>query len=242
MRRGTISWLRYSWSHGRFARIWVPGGVVSFSFDDFPVSAAHTAAPMLEKEGWRGTFYLSPGLLGAETGVGTICSREDVERLSHAGHEIGNHTESHFHCANSPESALLEEFERSQEQLQEFPGSHHFAFPSGAYDYAAAAFLSKRFDTLRTVDHGINAVVADLNLLRANPVYRPVDFEKLALMLKRTRQLRGWLILYTHDVCTSPTRWGCSVDEFAAVISTIKEAGLAVDTIGNVFRRLKQND
>jgi peptidoglycan/xylan/chitin deacetylase (PgdA/CDA1 family) len=242
MSRGTIPWLRYAWSGARFTRVNVPGGVVSFSFDDFPASAAHTAAPMLEKEGWRGTFYLSPGLLNAETRVGTICSLEDVERLSQAGHEIGNHTESHHHCANSPDPVLLEEFERSQRQLKEFPGSRHFAFPAGAYDYPAAGFFSKRFDTSRTVNHGINAVVVDLNLLKANPVYRPVDFTKLAVLLKRTRQLRGWLILYTHDVCATPTNWGCSADEFASVISTVKEAGLAVDTVGSVFRRLKRKD
>jgi peptidoglycan/xylan/chitin deacetylase (PgdA/CDA1 family) len=240
MSRGTISWLRYAWSDARFTRVNVSGGVVSFSFDDFPASAAHTAAPMLEKEGWRGTFYLAPGMLKAETRVGTICSREDVERLSRAGHEIGNHTASHHHCTNSPNSVLLEEFERSQQQLKEFPGSRHFAFPAGAYDYPAVSFFSKRFDTSRTVNHGINAIVADLNLLKANPVYSPVDFTKLAALVKLTRQLRGWLILYTHDVYTTPTNWGCTVDEFALVISTIKESGLAVDTVGNVFRRLRR--
>ncbi|HTM76826.1 MAG TPA: xylanase, partial [Devosia sp.] len=39
--------------------------VVSFSFDDFPLSAAEHAAPLLEAAGARGTFYFADRLAGA---------------------------------------------------------------------------------------------------------------------------------------------------------------------------------
>ena len=45
-------------------------------------------------------------------------------------------------------------------------------------------------------------------------------------------------ILYTHDVCATPTDFGCTVQRFASVISAVKEAGLAVHTVGDAYRLL----
>lgn len=74
-------------------------GVVSFSFNDFPVSAI-TGAKAFEDQGWRGTFYVSPGLYGQHSASGQICSQEDVLSLYVGRHEIGAHTYSHFRCSN----------------------------------------------------------------------------------------------------------------------------------------------
>ena len=52
---------------------------------------------------------------------------------------------------------------------------------------------------------------ADLNGLRAQKLYSPsMTEEKLTEMFDATAQSRGWLILYTHDVETYPSEWGCT--------------------------------
>ncbi len=234
--RAAVLRRRYKWFHRRHAVVDSPSGMVSFTFDDFLASAADTAAPMLVEHGWRGTFYLSPGLLTSGESVGEVCSQADVERLHQEGHEIGNHTYSHKECTNVSKSVLLDEFNRSQQHLTQFTGARHFSFPCGEYDTRALTFFGRRFNTLRTVDPGVNSGTIDLNRLKANPIYESLDPHKLQALLKQTRDERGWLILYTHDVCATPSKFGCTVQRFASVISAVKEAGLAVHTVGDAYR------
>src|SRR5215469_15892880 len=49
-----------------------PGGVVSFTFDDFPKSALATGGAILERYRARGTYYASLKLAGAETVLGPM--------------------------------------------------------------------------------------------------------------------------------------------------------------------------
>ncbi|MCL4746233.1 MAG: polysaccharide deacetylase family protein [Burkholderiaceae bacterium] len=229
---------RYKWFHRRLAAVASPSGVVSFTFDDFPATAADAAARMLEREGLRGTFYLAPGLVDSESPVGAVCSRADLERLHHVGHEIGNHTYSHANCTNASKAVLLDEVNRSQSVLTQFSGTRHFAFPFGAYDEAALMLLGKHFDTLRTVDRGVNSGVIDLNRLRAFPIYESSAPEELEALIQQARDESGWLILYTHDVCESPSSFGCTPARFGSVIAQVKNAGLAVRTVGDVYRSM----
>ena len=49
------------------------GRYVSLCFDDFPQSAALTAAPMIERLGWRATWYVAGGYMsGQEDHYGTM--------------------------------------------------------------------------------------------------------------------------------------------------------------------------
>src|SRR5260370_938233 len=81
-----------------------PGGVVSFTFDDFPKSALATGGAILERYGARGTFYASLKLAGAETILGPMFDEEDIRAAHHAGHEIACHTFTHLDCYRVPET------------------------------------------------------------------------------------------------------------------------------------------
>ena len=78
-----------------------PGGVVSFTFDDFPRSSLEQGGAILERFGARGTFYTALGLEGGDGELGPLFRREDLERAAAAGHEIGCHTFSHIDCAKA---------------------------------------------------------------------------------------------------------------------------------------------
>src|SRR5262245_1736816 len=69
--------------------------IVSFSFDDIPVSAAATGADMLEAFGARGTFFIATSLFGRSTDDWRVADAEAVAALAQRGHEIGLHTHRH---------------------------------------------------------------------------------------------------------------------------------------------------
>lgn len=65
-------------------------GAVSLTFDDALVTQLDNAIPVLEDNGFRGTFYVNPGRRPTW--------KRDLPRwqqASQAGHEIGNHTADH---------------------------------------------------------------------------------------------------------------------------------------------------
>ena len=82
---------------------------LSYTFDDGMVEHPRVAAPLLAKYGFRGTFFIIPGLteeheaavtVPSQYNAGTRLSRqiagwEDWREVAKMGHEIGNHSWSH---------------------------------------------------------------------------------------------------------------------------------------------------
>ena len=93
-------------------RIDLDHAIVTFTFDDFPKSAATTGAAVLERHGWRGTYYASAGYAGGETHHGasvvrggkggclpTICSGLGSSAVRASGRT--HPTEASSHAAKS---------------------------------------------------------------------------------------------------------------------------------------------
>ena len=81
--------------------------MLSFSFDDAPLTAATTGARLLEARGLRGTYYVSAGLSGQDAPMGVCAGADDYRRLAEAGHEIACHTFSHLDCGRASAAWLL---------------------------------------------------------------------------------------------------------------------------------------
>ena len=79
--------------------------MVSFTFDDAPISAAETGAQLLEARGARGVFYVSAGLCGQEGPMGPYAQVTDYVALARRGHEIACHTFSHLDCGRATGAA-----------------------------------------------------------------------------------------------------------------------------------------
>ena len=232
---------RYQYFKKRNFNVDVRPGMVSFTFDDFPSSAANTGAELLESYGYRGTFYLSTGLLGTESIVGRLSTVDEVQALHLRGHEIGSHTHSHRRCQAIGKSELAQEQELCSRALERFGGGRNMALPFGAYDESALSFLSGKYDTIRTVQNGINRGLTDLNLLKANAVYEATAFDKLRGQVESVSETGGWLIFYTHDVCALPSEFGCTADYFKALLNLVNQADLPVRTVADAYRLLRSN-
>jgi peptidoglycan/xylan/chitin deacetylase (PgdA/CDA1 family) len=73
--------------------------LLTISFDDAPVSAAHEGAAILERHGVNGTYFISAGLSGSESHLGRYTDADDIRALHASGHEIACHTLTHLDYA-----------------------------------------------------------------------------------------------------------------------------------------------
>ena len=205
-------------------------GIVSFSFDDFPASAFHNAAPILEDAGWRGTYYTCGGLLGAESGSGTLASAEEVNDCLARGHEIANHTLSHCNCSQSDAATIRREIADNSAALPA-AATKNFAFPFGAANIRERRIAKDLVATARGVQHGINGRETLVKDLLANPIYTDTGLDKLYSLIAENSQKQGWLIFYTHDVTDDPSPFGCTQEDFSVIVAAVASIDMEVLTV-----------
>lgn len=216
--------------------------IVSFSFDDFPLSAKQNAAPILEAAGMRGTFYYCTGLAGLEENGQAIATTDDVVDLYRRGHEIGGHTHGHIDVHTTPRAELLADVDQNNGEIAALTGGQgpeSFAYPYGRLDLRSKFLLMRKFGGLRGIQSGVNSGLVDLANLKAQELYRTSTLESLGLLLDRLEIRPGWLIFYTHDVKPDSTNIGCSPEHFAATVQMVKERGFDVMTVADALRAMR---
>jgi peptidoglycan/xylan/chitin deacetylase (PgdA/CDA1 family) len=200
--------------------------LVSFTFDDVPASAFSNGAAILEQHGVLGTFYIAGGILGDIDAHWRLIDREQVRALHDRGHEIGCHTFSHIGVDKLGARVMDEECRRNGELLRELcPDIEivNFCYPFGRVSLPRKRQLEARFDSCRGIYQGINAGTVDLALLRVIELYdRTLTRDKLARVLRETRERNGWLIFYTHDVAETPSWIGCSPRLLREVVTAVQ--------------------
>ena len=102
----------------RPAKIRLDRAIISFSFDDFPKSAATTGARIMDDRGVRATFYASAGNMGRTVDGQRQYDAEDLVRLSDAGHEIGCHTATHARLTKASPARIRGEYASNRDLLR----------------------------------------------------------------------------------------------------------------------------
>jgi hypothetical protein len=215
--------------------------MISFTFDDAPVSAATTGADVLEARGFRGTFYLSGGLIAREDDRHRYVSAEQVERLARVGHEIGCHTYSHRACGRASPREVRAEVERNAAALGRWgvPAPATFAFPFGDVSTSAKRALGSEFSLLRAVHHGVMEAGGDLNQAPAVPVYGTSGETAVRRWLEVAKARRAWLIVFTHDVAPLPSAFGCTPGALERLLVAALESDFDVVTVAEGARRMR---
>jgi peptidoglycan/xylan/chitin deacetylase (PgdA/CDA1 family) len=215
--------------------------VVSFSFDDFPRSAYTVGGSILKDLGARGTFYTSLGFANSASRFGEKFRLDDLYALTADGHELASHTLNHVSSRTTSVSAFVQEVREGRAAMQQLPDltvSNNFAYPFGAVTMAAKRAVGREMLSCRGTTHGVNGPVVDLNLLRANPLYGEVDrLDCVRSLLSTNEQVRGWLIFYTHDICVSPSPYGCTGTLFESVVRLVREASMKILTVNEVVAK-----
>lgn len=188
--------------------------MVSFTFDDVPLSAATIGAPMLEDFGARGTFYVSGSLVHRHSGQWDGIDADSIVALHRRGHEIACHTFSHQPAAELDAMTMAAEIARNRQYFRELDSSirlENFAYPYGFASVSLKGQLRNAFRSSRGILPGVNRGRVDLQFLRATPlINRHIDDDGIDRVLEQTLSTGGWLIFYGHDVADRPSPYGCT--------------------------------
>ncbi|MGH9405263.1 MAG: polysaccharide deacetylase family protein [Terriglobia bacterium] len=219
--------------------------IISFTFDDFPRSAFLEGARILERFGVRGTYYAALGLMGKTGPPGPMFHLEDLEELREQSHELGCHTFGHCHSWNTPP----EVFEKSVVENRiafgkVLPGAslRTLAYPISDPRPGTKRRVSKHFVCCRGGGQTFNAGITDLNNLHAFFLEKtrgnaaPVK----GLIDRNCREL-GWLIFATHDVCESPSPYGCTPRFFEEVVEYAANSGALILPVARAWEALNAN-
>lgn len=188
--------------------------MVSFTFDDAPVSAATVGAAMLGEYDARATFYISGGLVDKWSGHWNGISAEAIVGLHRGGHEVACHTFSHVRAIDLDEAAMAAEIEKNRNYLLSLDASiriENFAYPYGVGSVSRKGQLKKIFHSSRGILPGVNSGTIDLQYLRSTPlINRDIDTDGIDRVFDEAIATNGWLIFYSHDVAAEPSPYGCS--------------------------------
>jgi peptidoglycan/xylan/chitin deacetylase (PgdA/CDA1 family) len=227
----------------RTLSIKTPVPIVSFTFDDAPVTAFREGRGILKQFGARATYYVSLGLLDAETEVGKIASVGDLARAVDEGGELGCHTFDHLDAWHTSSAAFMASVARNGEALHRIlPGARFttFAYPKSGAKLSLKLALGKSFMCCRGGGQATNADRADLNLLKACFVDRRtgIDTEFIRTLVDYNADRRGWLILATHDVTADPSPYGCTPEFLEAIVQYASRSGALLLPVGEACARL----
>lgn len=188
--------------------------MVSFTFDDFPDSAATTGAPILDQYDAKATFYVAGGLVDQWCGHWQGIGADEIVKLHQRGHEIGCHTFSHAPAPELGAGRLASEIEENRRYLRGLDPSirvDNFAYPYGLGSVWRKSQLAQAFRSSRGIVPGINSGTVDLQYLRSTPlVNRHIDDDGIDRAFDELVDTNGWLVFYGHDVADEPSPYGCT--------------------------------
>ncbi len=203
--------------------------LVTFTFDDAPVSACTIGAELLQQHHGRGTFYISGGGCGLMSPGGPLAAAEHLKKLHSDGHEIGCHTFSHAAVSAVGSDALVIELEHNRAFLQQIDRSlvvRNFAYPYGDLSFRAKQCLVTHFNSCRSLRTGVNVGAIDLGALKSCELQNAsIGRQGILDIIAATVRQNGWLIFVSHDVDDRPSQFGISPGLLEFALTTAKTAG-----------------
>lgn len=122
----------------------LPEKPVLITFDDSRVEHYEIAAPIMEKNGFRGVFFIMTITYNKKNYMTT----DQILQLAKAGHTIGLHSWDHTMVPKYKEAAdWQKQVANPKKKLESIVGKpvEYWAYPNGVYDHNGAEELSKYF-------------------------------------------------------------------------------------------------
>jgi peptidoglycan/xylan/chitin deacetylase (PgdA/CDA1 family) len=231
--------------HRRMVEFKGSAPMISFTFDDAPVTAFTTGGDILGAHGANATFFVSLGLLGSETEVGAIAVEDDIVRSVKAGNEIGCHTFDHLDAWYTPVKKFMHSV---TDNMKAFDSIVHgarlktFAYPKSGAALSVKFHLEKHFICCRGGGQTFNAGKADLNLLKAFFLDKrnKVDLNMAARLIDLNNMQLGWLIFATHDVSDNPSPYGCTPEFFEDVVKYAVDSGALILPVAQACEKIQK--
>jgi peptidoglycan/xylan/chitin deacetylase (PgdA/CDA1 family) len=213
--------------------------MVSFTFDDFPDSAATIGVPILDRYDAKATFYVSGSQVDKWSDHWQGVAADNILELHRGGHEIACHTFSHVRATDLDAARLATEIEANRRYLLGLDPSmriENFAYPYGLGSVWRKAQLAKTFRSSRGIIPGINSGVVDLQYLRSTPlINHHIDEERIDGAFDALVDTNGWLIFYGHDVASEPSPFGCTPSLLRYALDAAAKRDVAVMTVAGAL-------
>lgn len=181
-------------------------GRISITFDDGVISQWTTAKPLLDKYGYKASFYIitenSSDPIFSKTGKVYAMDRDQLLALQQQGHVIGSHSHTHTHLTRLSAEELDQELSISKSMLVSWGLSvSSISFPYGDFNDDVVAKATRFFSTCLLIQEGINpydAFKAKRPLLRVEAPTK--SFKEIKQLIDETERTGGWLVFYYHAV------------------------------------------
>jgi len=215
--------------------------IVSFSFDDCPKSVILNGLAPMEAEGWRSTLYIAGGLIGTRNHHGEQMSWQDVRDAQKAGHEIGCHSFSHVDGTQISLTDMEADLMRNNNifEREGIQSSATYAYPYGQMTANLKADLGQVFNGLRGIKPGVMRKCVDLNEINSTALFTGKRVKSAIKQIHSLKNKPGWMTLFTHDIRDNSSEWGCTKEEFLAVIEAVKSVDAIVLPVNEAISYLK---
>ncbi len=208
--------------------------IVSFTFDDAPVSAGQRGADIIEAVGGRATYYVAGGLAGSVSDGHLILEPDGYADLAARGHELGAHTFAHRKLAFYSRAGLISDFERNDAWLRDCDGRRtprNFAVPFIMASPLTQPLIRKYFLTSRGGQPGINRDIVDPHYLYSVELGGETDPDALKALCDALARDPGWLIFFAHDISNSGSRYSYAPDALAELARSVAAQGFRIASI-----------
>jgi peptidoglycan/xylan/chitin deacetylase (PgdA/CDA1 family) len=143
--------------------------VVILNFDDGRLSQYTNALPILDKYGFKATFYVVCNYIGKKDGY---MDWNEIKTLQKEGHDIGSHSMNHVRLEKLSKKNVEYEVGQSKRCLQDHDiNAKSFAYPfdSGTDDKTVINIVAKYYEIGRTASDALAFLRCD------NPKIRPTQ-------------------------------------------------------------------
>ncbi len=222
--------------------------VISFTFDDFSRSSYLVGGEILNRYGFKATYYTSFGLMGKKLPVGEGFIEKDIIGILRDGHELGCHTYNHDESWETDKEQYNKSILLNRKKLNEkFPNTTFktFSYPIANPHPKIKEIAGSYYNCCRGGGQTFNRIKIDTNLLKSYFIDKKNrnDIREIKTLINETINKKAWLIVSTHDIADKPSDFGCSVRYFEELVRYVHKSNISVLTVAETYNKfcLKNN-
>jgi peptidoglycan/xylan/chitin deacetylase (PgdA/CDA1 family) len=178
--------------------------------------------------------------MNGETPTGRMFTREDLDELVCEQHEVACHTYDHCDAWVTTPAVFESSIRRNQEALASLLPNIRAVTLSYPVSYPRPGTkrrVQKHFAAARGGGQTYNAGRVDFNYLSAFFLEQSRhDLNGIRRVIDAAAAAPAWLIFATHDVCDSPTRFGCTPQLFGRVVDYALKSGARILPVGEALQ------
>jgi peptidoglycan/xylan/chitin deacetylase (PgdA/CDA1 family) len=219
---------------------WSDSGAVTFRFDDGIADQYQNAAPVLQSDGFKATFYIITHQV-ADNGFAGYMSIDQVKDLFSRGFEIGAHTQTHPHLPTLSTSQQQSEIDGSKSDLESWGvGSiTTFDYPYGEYDQNTMQLVKNAgFNSAVSVIRGFVTKASDPYQLEEQEAGSSVPLTQYEQWIDQAAANHQWVILTFHDVKDGGDSYSVTPQMFDDIVNYVKQKGIPVITVSQGVEKL----